>query len=535
MLFFTLSTLINLLVSIMVGWLVLSHNRYLPANRSLVYVVGCLSVWNVYFFCLMVSSTSDLALFAVQCVVLSCVVLPVAIFDFVIHLLNIVKENKKFSRLSMLFCLGLGLGIFFPNLVINSLRPKMMFPYFPTAGILFHAYVIYFAVIVVRCLYLLYAHSLKLTGLRRQQIRVVFWGLTMAIIGGATNLFLWYDIAIPPYGHVFIGLIPLSLSYGIIKYRLIGLQLVLKKSFVYVILITIMIAFYFFLVHIVERFLRGTVIFHPGIVPLSYVVTIAFCFIPLRDRLKKVLDEQFLRGSFFDLFQLNEKLRQEISKTDKYRSLSTLTKGIALEMKNPIATLQSYSYIFSKKIKDKKFILKFSNVLNRELQRLINMAEKLNDYSCPTPLAVRETDVNQLLKDVLETMQQDFLDKKIKVFKEIHQDPVELPLDPHQIRQVLVNIIINAVEAMPNGGKLWIGSAMDDDSFKISIKDNGCGITHEDVSQVFDPFYSLKGNNTGLGLSIAQAIIEGHRGTIGVQSEIGVGTEFIIEVPLSGE
>jgi len=126
------------------------------------------------------------------------------------------------------------------------------------------------------------------------------------------------------------------------------------------------------------------------------------------------------------------------------------------------------------------------------------------------------------------------LESHIEVMKNfIANGKIELLIDPRQMRQALANILINAIEAMPQGGELWVGTEKTADALRIVIKDSGIGIHLKDIPQIFDPFFSRKRDHTGLGLSITQGIVANHKGKLRVISEVNVGTEFIIELPLN--
>ncbi|MGD8354032.1 MAG: ATP-binding protein, partial [Pseudomonadota bacterium] len=125
--------------------------------------------------------------------------------------------------------------------------------------------------------------------------------------------------------------------------------------------------------------------------------------------------------------------------------------------------------------------------------------------------------------------------KNIEIVKEFNQDLPDLLLDQGQMEQVFVNMLVNASQAMENGGQLtlWTGMAVDGESVIVGIEDTGVGIPESALDRIFDPFFSTKGaKGTGLGLSVSYGIIEGHGGTIEVRSEVGKGTTFTITIPV---
>ncbi len=161
------------------------------------------------------------------------------------------------------------------------------------------------------------------------------------------------------------------------------------------------------------------------------------------------------------------------------------------------------------------------------------MIHQLLDYGKPAPLSIKETDIHKLVNDTIDILNSKFIDQKIGVDKHflVDQD-LRIPVDPNQLRQALLNIFLNALEAMPIGGQLKIETNQSSKDFEITVSDTGSGISKEDLPQIFDPFFSKKDHGTGLGLSITQSLIENHNGTIEVKSAIGSGAEFKIKLPL---
>lgn len=138
------------------------------------------------------------------------------------------------------------------------------------------------------------------------------------------------------------------------------------------------------------------------------------------------------------------------------------------------------------------------------------------------------------LNDTIDIMRSNFLDGHITIHKNYNFDEkTTLVIDSLQVQQALLNILQNAMEAMPEGGDVWINAHCDDKNFTIAIKDSGPGIPKNILPHIFDPFYGIKEDKTGLGLSIAKDIIENHQGRITVRTEINMGSEFIISLPLT--
>ena len=122
--------------------------------------------------------------------------------------------------------------------------------------------------------------------------------------------------------------------------------------------------------------------------------------------------------------------------------------------------------------------------------------------------------------------------ENIEVLAELAKELPEVNLDPLQMQQVFFNIILNAFEVMPSGGKLKVGTLLEKGFIHIGFKDTGPGITKENMEKIFEPLFTTKPKGIGLGLALCRSIVDGHEGTIEVESELGKGTTFIVKLPL---
>ena len=280
-------------------------------------------------------------------------------------------------------------------------------------------------------------------------------------------------------------------------------------------------------------------------------------FIPLRQRIQRFVDQYFFKGTHEEIVLQNEQLRQEIAQSDKYKTLSTLASGVAHEIKNPLTSIQTFCEYLPRKLDDREFLLKFSRLVGKEVERIDGMVHELLDYSKPAPLALKKTDVNKLIQDTLNTLNSQFIKNRIDVVVTkssfgFAQDPSEgipsdvegqghtspakpplLDIDANRIKQALLNLFLNAIEAMPSGGKLTVSSIAHSTSHIVTITDTGSGIPPEDLKHIFDPFFSRKDQGTGLGLAIVQGIVEQHKGRIKIESRVGTGTVVKLEFPIA--
>ncbi len=227
---------------------------------------------------------------------------------------------------------------------------------------------------------------------------------------------------------------------------------------------------------------------------------------------------------------------EQIIQSKKLASLGILTAGVAHEITNPLNNIsmiaQTYEELYAKL--GEKDRIEFMSKVDAETERIRKIVKNLLDFSKPKDANLKEEDVNAVIQKTL-TLVQNMIDvSNIETTVKLETGLPHLYIDEHQIQQVLVNLVTNAVQATPAGGKLFIASRLgkDGDSVDITVMDTGKGISPEFLPHIFDPFFTTKGEGgTGLGLSVSYGIIKNHNGEIRVESKVGVGTTFTIELP----
>jgi two-component system, NtrC family, sensor kinase len=227
---------------------------------------------------------------------------------------------------------------------------------------------------------------------------------------------------------------------------------------------------------------------------------------------------------------------EQIIQSKKLASLGILTAGVAHEITNPLNNIsmiaQTYEEMYAHlSEKDRR---EFMSKVDAETERIRKIVKNLLDFSKPKDANPSEADINVVIQKTL-TLVQNMIDvQNIETMVRLEEGLPHLFIDEYQIQQVLVNLVTNAVQAMSPGGRLFIASrpGKDRDSVEISVMDTGKGIPPEFLPHIFDPFFSTKGEGgTGLGLSVSYGIIKQHNGEIRVESKVGVGTTFTVELP----
>jgi two-component system NtrC family sensor kinase len=231
---------------------------------------------------------------------------------------------------------------------------------------------------------------------------------------------------------------------------------------------------------------------------------------------------------------MNERLKKARTR-ERLSAIGEASARISHEFKNSLIAIKSFVQLFPQKHRDKKFVDMFSKLVPAEIKRWEHMLKELSDFSSRFELVMDKADLKKIIDGVLEIMKEEFVKKKINLKYAAEEDDFYLMADAERLRQVFMNLIINAINAMPQGGELSVsinsGSLNRPSYIEVRIKDTGIGIQKESLSRIFEPFHTTKRGGMGLGLYISRRIIEKHGGNIKVESQSGIGTTFIVRLP----
>ncbi len=231
-------------------------------------------------------------------------------------------------------------------------------------------------------------------------------------------------------------------------------------------------------------------------------------------------------------------LNEEVARHKRLAALGKLSAGIAHEIRNPLSSIRGLAQFvynsFSKTDERKEDL----NTIIQEVDRLNKLVVQVLDFAKLKKPNLTPFSLNDLIRKIVELFKLEIKDKQIKFDLELSPDISQIQADEDQVRQITMNVIINAIQAIPKKGEIKIKteSALlkGEPAIKLIIEDSGIGITEKDFSQIFDPFFSTKDKGSGLGLSIVYKLVEGHQGEIKVESKEGKGTKFVIFLPQKG-
>jgi len=232
-----------------------------------------------------------------------------------------------------------------------------------------------------------------------------------------------------------------------------------------------------------------------------------------------------------------KKLEQQIQNSEKLASVGKLAAGVAHEINNPLGGILNCLYNLRKGTVSPARQEEYLASMEDGLRRVQKIVRQLLDFSQQHEPELSSTNINAVVERVLVLTNHALLANQIRLDKQLRSDLPQLMVDRHMIEQVLMNLILNAVQAIKGGGTITIRTRVNEGICQIDIEDTGCGIPPNVLPRIFDPFFTTKGTGegTGLGLSVSLGIVERHGGQIRVDSEVGKGTVFTVCLPMARE
>ncbi|MEW6619735.1 MAG: ATP-binding protein [bacterium] len=421
------------------------------------------------------------------------------------------NTNQIITSLRLQIIIGI-INAIFINIAINLLMPKV-WPNFPVVEVC----------ILVGLLPILALIDLALFVKFKQLILNLLWIL---VIDGIILTTILYLIGEMRYLFVFIYLMPIMMSAPIFPLRrLIILPIVYSLFFT-----TMVFLEYLGMIQIIDTPHLEITIFYILLVSTVTIILIHAITIIIGRTMDKINERDWqLRLTYKELQDSQDKL----VKVEKLAAVSQIAAEAAHEVKNPLQVIKSGLYYLKITHKEDIDAQQTIQQMDSAVGRATGFINDLLNFSKPLELKTTKCQVNKLIKEAIKELPEELL-SNIDVTQNLASDLPEINVDSDRIRQVLVNLVKNAAEAM--GGvkskKLKVKSERGGDFIKIGISDTGKGITTEDISKIFEPFYTTRGKGIGLGLAICQRLIEAHQGRIEVDSEVGKGTTFVVFLPI---
>ncbi len=256
-----------------------------------------------------------------------------------------------------------------------------------------------------------------------------------------------------------------------------------------------------------------------------------------------------LAKAFNDMVARLADTQRQLAQADKLASVGRLAAGIAHEINNPLTGVLSYASLLRKRLEADAATREDLDVIVRETVRCRGIIRELLDFARPVPPSRKPVDFNEVARRAVAVVMAQLHLSQVRLVLDLTDTLPQALADPNQLQQVVVNLLLNAADAIGDeGGTITLRTgpctfppAVGQEEavaprpgLSLSVEDTGCGIAQEDLPRLFEPFFSTKGNRgTGLGLAVTWGLVEGHGGTIDVQSEPGAGSRFTVRIPLA--
>lgn len=226
-----------------------------------------------------------------------------------------------------------------------------------------------------------------------------------------------------------------------------------------------------------------------------------------------------------------DKATKEKLKLEKSSAMAEMAMTVAHEIKNPLNAIKA-STAYIKSNFQGEVLREFLSIIDKETERLNELITSFLSYARPVPIKYEKGNINETIKEVIKLVETEIVEENKILKTEFENSIPEFYFDHHQIKQAILNLLVNAIDATKSGDLIEIKTEKLNNKIRIVIKDTGTGIPEELLDKIFEPFFTTKTTGSGLGLACVERIIKDHEGSIKVISKQKEGTKFIIELPL---
>jgi signal transduction histidine kinase len=475
--------------------------------------IGCLccGIWSLAFNIMIHVNNYNLGYFFANLSNLTAALMCVVVAHF-------CKEISNYkSKINILF-LGYLNTVFFILTALTghfmTVRPIMNFNYFPSAKPIYSIYTIHFFFFLFFGIYCLLKGMKTASIERRNQMKYIIVALAAGYFAGITTFLPAYGLKIDPFPGHFVWLYAIIITFAILKHQLMDIRVIIRKTLfftLFTIFISVLSLAVVLLTHsLIAESKTPTSSF---IANFAGILFIAIMFKPFELFFQKKLEKRFFKGTVSEVAEQNERLALELERTERLKSVGILAAGMAHEIKNPLTAIKTFSEFLPKRFEDSVFREKFIKIINDETDRISAIVGDLLIFSKPVPPKKQICNCLEILKGITDLLSGTFLKNNIITEYEIASDKNKALVDPSQIKQALLNIVLNAIDAMKErGGKLNIQLTSNEHCLIVKISDTGKGIPTEKLKYLFDPFYTTKDDGTGLGLAITHTLVQANSG-----------------------
>jgi len=515
------------------GFFVLAKNSRSPNNRLFCLFCLAASIW-LFFICFLTSKkfSNEADIILGKCIYTGVTFMPTFALHFVCNFLGPDLKTNKIRDLVITYMITF---IFLILIWFNPNFIEGVYEYswgdFPKGGYVHYIHTFF---VLLSAFYIVYLLNRGMRSVKQREgpsnrfyeIKYFFLAFLFVSFGSTDFLHNW-GLDFFPVGSVFVALFITMSSYAILKYESLGISLVIKKSLVYSILVSCIASLYFVCVYLIGSFLGDLTHVKSASFLVVILVILTLISNPLERKIQTLVERLFYKKTRDVIEKENKLLLLEMQKQGHAKAVATLAAGMAHEIKNPLTAIKTFTEHLQEKSQDPIFITRFQKVVGAEVDRIDSIVRQVLDFSRPSPLSLENVNLAEILDQTMDFLNADFVKHNIQVQKSFHSNNIFIKGDKKRLKQAFLNLCLNAIQAMPQGGIFCIEASHTDLEYELTMSDTGTGIHKDDLPRIFDPFFTTKPDGTGLGLSIVHGIIKEHLGRISVKSASGK-TQFIL-------
>ena len=226
-----------------------------------------------------------------------------------------------------------------------------------------------------------------------------------------------------------------------------------------------------------------------------------------------------------------------IRRVDRLSSLGMLTAGLAHEIRNPLVAIRTFTQLLPERYQDPEFRNSFQALALKEVDRICGLINDLLSFARPSTPNVSEENLDEIVDSIVRILETEAKEKEVLIYRRLATHLPKIFVDKEQIKQVIMNIILNALQSIEGRGVVEVATRLftkngSEQYVQIEVRDSGVGILEKDLEDIFNPFFTTKKDGSGLGLSISHQIVQEHGGYIVVESQVGKGTTFSVNLPV---
>jgi len=453
-------------------------------------------------------------------------------FRFVCLVVRQEAAIKRFFRWYLLLSIINSFGLLLHPSYVVGLWSFGVFRYQPLGGVLYPLFTGGFWLITLHAYWIGWRQLRRFQGMEREKVKLFLAGTAIAYSGAGTLFLQGYHIPLPSFGVFLVLTYVIVIGYLVYRYQFFDVRIVISRTLVYSTLVACITATYLVMVLAMEKWFQGFFGYRSIFATAVVAFLIAIFFNPVRERIQAFVDRWLFTATPIELAAQREQLLTEVRKGDQMKAVATLAAGLAHEIKNPLASIRTFTEYLDSRYNDPEFRSKFQKIVGGEVERINLIVQQLLEFAKPMPPKLEPLEVPRVVDETLEFLNNDFVQRHVDVSR-CYDTTARVLGDPQQLKQVFLNLFLNSLDAMNGHGRLKIRTAVEGSELTVAIADSGAGIAPKDLPHIFEPFYTTKANGTGLGLAVVHGIIKEHGGRIEVQSHPGQGTTMRIHLPIA--